>query len=48
MWIYIVGVYVSDVCGMGKPDSISTAFSQKRLLVEYGVYGEQARLSTHH
>lgn len=45
MWIYIVSVYVSEVCGMGKPNLVSRAFSQKRLLVEYGMYGEEARPS---
>lgn len=33
MWLYMVAVHVSDFCGMGKPTTLETAFSKRRLLV---------------
>lgn len=36
MWLWMLGVYVSGLCGMSKPASVATAFKARRLFSEYG------------
>lgn len=42
MWVLIVGLHVDEHCGMRNLETFINAFAHKRILAEYGRFGEEA------